>query len=253
MMINTNSFTSNLKANFSDWFTNNRISITTLILLIGLLAFEMFNYSTTAFALNDLLGDLKFAGIFWSTILAIAFCLIDFAGIARLFMPGNRISDLKEDWFLFGAWFLAATMNAILTWWGVSMSIVNHSIVSSTFIDTQTIHLVVPIFVAIMVWVTRILLIGSLTFSEQRSPSKNMTRIQQTPSRPSVSPRPKPASSTLTARNANFQPRAASQTYPKQSRLTNRPDPEYVSDPMNSIQQPAFQGRSQNNNQVRRF
>lgn len=252
-MINTNSFTSNIRANFSEWFTNNRISITTLILLIGLLAFEMFNYSTTDFALNDLLGDLKFAGIFWSTILAIAFCLIDFAGIARLFMPGNKITELKEDWFLFGAWFLAATMNAILTWWGVSMSIVNHSIKSSTFIDTETIHLVVPIFVAIMVWTTRILLIGSLTFSEQKTSSRNLTRVQRTPAHSSISPQQKPLGSTLTARSANLQSTAPARAYPKQSRFTNRPEPEYISDPTNSIQQPAFQGRSQNNTQVRRF
>lgn len=252
-MINTNSFTSNLRANFSDWFTNNRISITTLFLLIGLLAFEMFNYSTTDFALNDLLGDLKFAGIFWSTFLAIAFCLIDFAGIARLFMPGNKVADLKEDWFLFGAWFLAATMNAILTWWGVSMSIVNHSVLSSTFIDTETIHLIVPIFVAIMVWVTRILLIGSLTFSEQRSSTKNFTRVQSAPARPSGTSRNNPIGATLTARSANLQTQAPVRSYPKQSRFTNRPDPEYISDPTNVTQQPAFQGRNQNNTPIRRF
>jgi len=34
-----------------------------LILLVALIAFEMFNYSTTDYALNDLLGTLKFAGM----------------------------------------------------------------------------------------------------------------------------------------------------------------------------------------------
>jgi hypothetical protein len=58
-----------------------------VIILGALLAFEMFNYSTTQFALNDVLGDLRFAGIRWATILALAFCGIDFAGIARLFTP----------------------------------------------------------------------------------------------------------------------------------------------------------------------
>ncbi len=252
-MINTNSFSSNIKSNLNDWFANNRLSLTTMILMIGLIAFEMFNYSTTDFALKDLLGDLKFAGFYWATILAVAFCLIDFAGIARLFMPGNKIADLKEDWFLFGAWFLAATMNAILTWWGVSMSIVNHSVVSSTFIDSQTIHLVVPIFVSIMVWVTRILLIGSLTLSDQRSVSKKSTRIQRAPVHTSISPRQNSLGSTLTPRGAGMQSKASSTSYPKQPRFTNRPDPEYVSDPSNAIQQPVFQGRNQNNSPVRRF
>ena len=58
-----------------------------LIIISALIAFELFNYSTTEFALSDLLGDLSFAGISWATILALAFCGIDFAGIARLFTP----------------------------------------------------------------------------------------------------------------------------------------------------------------------
>ncbi len=58
------------------------------IMIIGaLLAFEVFNFSTTEFALNDVLGELKFAGLRWATILSIAFCGIDFAGIARIFTP----------------------------------------------------------------------------------------------------------------------------------------------------------------------
>jgi hypothetical protein len=213
----------------------------------------MFNYSTTDYALKDLLGDLKFAGFYWSTILAVAFCLIDFAGIARLFMPGNKLSDIKEDWFLFGAWFLAATMNAILTWWGVSMSIVNHSIMSSKIIDSETIHLVVPIFVSIMVWVTRILLIGSLTLSDQRTTTKSQTRVARPSTHTSVSPRYNSSGSTLTSRGASLQSKVPVQSNLKQPRFSNRPDPEYVSDPTSSIQQPAFQGRSQNNTSVRRF
>ena len=43
------------------------------ILIVGaLLAFELFNYSTTDFALSDLLGDLSFIGIGWATILSLA-------------------------------------------------------------------------------------------------------------------------------------------------------------------------------------
>ena len=69
-----------------------------LILLVALIAFEMFNYSTTDYALNDLLGTLQFLGIPWSTILAIAFCGIDFAGIARLFTPQQGSDEPKEVW-----------------------------------------------------------------------------------------------------------------------------------------------------------
>src|SRR5450759_338355 len=139
-----------------------------IIILIALAAFEMFNYSTTEFALNDLLGNLKFIEIPWATILSIAFCGIDFAGIARLFTPEQGADEPKEVWYLFGAWLLAATMNAILTWWGVSMAVVNHSMQSTSIIPASIINQVVPVFVAIMVWVIRILTIGSISVSIDR-------------------------------------------------------------------------------------
>jgi len=97
------------------------------ILLSALLAFEVFNYSTTVFALTDLLGNLKFAGIAWATILAFAFCCIDFAGIARIFTPQRGHDEPAEVWYLFGAWLMAALFNAMLTWWGVSVAIMDHT------------------------------------------------------------------------------------------------------------------------------
>jgi hypothetical protein len=170
------------------------------IILGALIAFEVFNYSTTDHALNDMLGDLTFIGIPWSTILAVAFCGIDFAGIARLFTPEQGLDEPKEVWYLFGAWLLAATMNAILTWWGVSMAVASHPVQSSSVVDPATITSVVPVFVAVMVWVIRILIIGTLSTAldrvlhpgvEQRVPLQNMmgskpttTRQQMQPSRP---------------------------------------------------------------------
>jgi hypothetical protein len=91
-----------------------------VIILCALLAFEVFNFSSTLFALTDILGNLTFAGIRWATMLAFAFCAIDFAGIARIFTPEQGRDEPAEVWYLLGAWFLAATFNATLTWWGVS-------------------------------------------------------------------------------------------------------------------------------------
>jgi len=139
-----------------------------VIIFGALIAFEVFNYSTTDHALRDLLGDLQFGGIPWATILAIAFCGIDFAGIARLFTPEQGMDEPKEVWYLFGAWLLAATMNAILTWWGVSIAVTTHSIESSSVLDPKTVNSVVPVFVAIMVWVIRILIIGTLSLAMDR-------------------------------------------------------------------------------------
>src|SRR5512135_2149473 len=139
-----------------------------LIILAALLAFEMFNYSTTEYALKDLLGSLKFMEIPWATILSVAFCGIDFAGIARLFTPEQGADEPKEVWYLFGACLLAATMNAILTWWGLSMAIATHKMGSSAIMDATTLTKIVPVFVAVMVWVIRILIIGTLSVAGER-------------------------------------------------------------------------------------
>jgi hypothetical protein len=134
-----------------------------LIIVVALIFFEIFNFSTTHFALKDLLGEQKFIGIPWATFLSIAFCLVDFAGISRMFTPEQGNEEPREVWYLFGAWMLAATMNAVLTWWGVSMAITSHSVASSAFIEPGKIIKVVPIFVAILVWVIRVLVIGSIS------------------------------------------------------------------------------------------
>lgn len=138
---------------------------TTTILAIALVGFETFNFSTTAYALGDLLGELSFLGLRWSTTLAIAFCAIDFAGVARLFLPESENQAPKELWFLFGAWLLAATMNAVLTWWGISMAVVNRALASTAIINPQILTHSIPVFIAILVWITRILLIGSFSIT----------------------------------------------------------------------------------------
>ena len=140
------------------------------IMIIGaLLAFEVFNYSTTEFALGDVLGTLRFLGIRWSTILSLAFCGIDFAGIARLFTPETGRDEPAEVWYLFGAWLLAAAMNATLTWWGVSVAIVNHSsLAGGIVVSNNTLTKVVPVFVALMVWLIRVLIIGTFSVAGER-------------------------------------------------------------------------------------
>ena len=139
------------------------------ILLLAWFAFEAFNYSTTDFALTDMLGaNLNFLGIRWATILSIAFCGIDFAGIARLFTPQEGRNEPSEVWYLFGAWLLAAAMNAVLTWWGVSVAVRNHQELSTSIIGRSTIINVVPVFVALMVWLIRVFIIGTISMAGDR-------------------------------------------------------------------------------------
>ncbi len=152
------------------------------IIVLALIAFEAVNYSTTAFALKDLLGNLKFLGIRWSTLLALAFCSLDFAGIARLVGQKERTKEDKDSWFLFGAWLMAATFNAALTWWGVSIAIANHGLRSAEIVSTQQLTTIVPVLVAIMVWVIRILIIGSLTSSlEKKSHARQTVKSEKHP------------------------------------------------------------------------
>jgi len=142
------------------------------IIIAALSAFEIFNYSTTDYALTDLLGDLEFLGVRWATILAIAFCGIDFAGIARLLNPSPEAergpASHNETWYLFGAWLLAATMNAMLTWWGVSLAILGHNTLGNDVVNRSTLLHVVPIFVAVLIWLIRVLIIGSFSTSGSR-------------------------------------------------------------------------------------
>ena len=140
------------------------------VMIVGaLLAFEVFNFSTTQFALHDMLGDLAFAGLRWATILAIAFCGIDFAGIARIFTPEQGRDEPAEVYYLFGAWLLAAGFNATLTWWGVSVAISNTaSLQSSAVMSAETLTTVVPLFVAAMVWLVRVLIIGTFSLAGDR-------------------------------------------------------------------------------------
>lgn len=137
------------------------------LMLAALLAFETFNYGTTEFALADLLGGLRFAGLRWATILALAFCAMDFAGLARLLTPG-RPGHAIEAWYVLAAWFVAAAMNAVLTWWAVSVALAGNEALGSAVVGRETLVRVVPVFVAILVWLIRVLMIGSFALGGNR-------------------------------------------------------------------------------------
>ncbi len=137
-------------------------SIMGVILVVALLAFELFNFDTTRYALSNLLGDVRFAGIGWATILAIAFCAIDFAGLARLFTPERGKNEPTAVWYLMGAWLLGATMNAIMTWWAISLTLLTHDFGNEVLSREQLLRWV-PFFVATLVWLTRILFIGAIS------------------------------------------------------------------------------------------
>ncbi len=142
---------------------DKRLIFVGLLTIIGLLAFEIFNFSSTQYALLDILGNLSFGGMRWSNILAFAFCGIDFAGIARIFTPEKGSDEPAEVWYLFGGWLLAAAFNAILTWWGVSVAMIsvgNHISI-------------IPVIAALLILLIRVLLIGTISLSGDLLLSRN--------------------------------------------------------------------------------
>jgi hypothetical protein len=210
---------------------NQRKVLIGIILLLALLAFEIFNFDTTQFALQSLLGDVRFLGIMWATILAIAFCSIDFAGLIRLFSPESGSGVNKEAWYLMGAWLLGATMNAVMTWWAVSVTLLNNNFGNEVLSREQLLRYV-PIFVAVLVWLTRILFIGAFSIAGAQLFESQKTRAHSTSSKtnqPAVSggrgrkssparfkPAPKPGSRKL----------AGEQSFTATSNQTNVPPPE---------------------------
>jgi hypothetical protein len=133
-----------------------------LLLLVALLAFEAFNFDTTRYALEDFLGETSFLTLRWATILAVAFCAIDFAGLAYLFGSEHAKGQSREVWYLMGAWLLGATMNALMTWWAVSITLLSHDLGNEVLSRSDLLQ-IVPIFVAVLVWLTRILFIGAFS------------------------------------------------------------------------------------------
>ena len=188
------------------------------IIIGALLAFELFNYTTTDFALTDLLGDNRFVGLRWAMILSLAFCGMDFAGIARLFTPEKEKGEQVEVWYLLGAWFLAATMNAMLTWWGVSLALLQHGgSLGNEILSREQLLSGVPVFVAVLVWLIRILMIGTFSMAGERLFTQTEKTVQR--SAASVRPAPKPS--------AGYSPNSGARPTPnRSSEAASRPNSE---------------------------
>lgn len=210
----------NLVRNFNGRIRLDRQRSFGALILAALLAFEVFNYGTTEFALTDLLGELRFSALRWSTILALAFCIMDFAGIARLFTQDEAAAEPTAVWYLLGAWFIAATMNAMLTWWAVSLALIGHQGLGNEVIGREALLSGVPIFVAILVWLIRVLIIGTFTVSgehlltrmfgrgtqvprqiESLSPAEHVPPKRSNGSRKPLNPAPKPYPSSIPRRS----------------------------------------------------
>ena len=138
-----------------------------LLLLIALVCFEIFNFTTTQFGLLSLFPGQYFMNIPWANILALAACLTDFAGLARMFTPEQSRNEAVGVWIAVVGWFMAATINAGGTWWALVLTISNTSI-KNTVIPAAAFHFWVPIIIAVFVWLMRISLIGGISLAGER-------------------------------------------------------------------------------------
>lgn len=141
--------------------------IVTFVLATALTGFEIFNFDTTRYALLNLFSGQRFAGFEWASILAFAFCGIDFAGLLRMFTTEQGKDEPTEVWLLMGAWFIGATMNAVMTWYAVALAI-NGRRLGVSFVSYEEMLFYAPIFVAILVWLTRVLFIGAISITVDR-------------------------------------------------------------------------------------
>ena len=155
---------------------STRGGVCTLILLAALAAFETLNYSTTVYALQNMLGDYTNLGVHWSTLLAIAFCCVDIAGITQLFIPIRVAVKSIKIRYLFGTWLLAACMDTLLTWCGIATAITVKQAHTGWIVDSDILIKTIPAFIAFMIWLIRVLIVGA--FSNSNNPALIQEQIR---------------------------------------------------------------------------
>lgn len=83
-----------------------RTTVIGMLFVAAVLAFELFNFDTTRFALNHLLRNQGFGrsgGVSWAAVLAVAFCGIDLAGLIHIFTSDTERNHTPiHIWYLMG-------------------------------------------------------------------------------------------------------------------------------------------------------
>lgn len=151
-----------LKTRFPALTQSPPAALPTVLSLAALVAFELFHLSTTSFALNNLLGPAPHGGMAWSLVLGIAFCAVDIAGILNLAGNSNPAFRFKGRRWFFIAWVISLVFNIIITWWGLSTAIAIQQVHAGLIIDANLLMQVLPAFLAILLSLVRILIIGAL-------------------------------------------------------------------------------------------
>lgn len=143
---------------------SKRMAGTSGIIFLCLLCFEIFSYSSSYEAIDRLTGMTT-----WATMLAFAFCAVDFAGLAKLVMPEMRNLPEMPLFFLSGAWVLSAIGDTSLTWFVVSTqtsTLTRHILVTAGVLSPKFFTTWLPLLVAVFTWGVQVFLvtrIGAIT------------------------------------------------------------------------------------------
>lgn len=132
------------------------------IIVFGLGAFDIFNFATTQDALRSFLGDAKLLIVPIATALAIAFCAVDLGGLASIFTKEKGLGEPWYVWMLGAGWLVASMANAFLTYWAVLMGMTSAPALTNPKFSAEAVLNVVPVMLAITVWLIRLLIIGSM-------------------------------------------------------------------------------------------
>jgi hypothetical protein len=163
-----------------------RKTVMFFVLLAALLGFEAFNYSTNEFGLAYFYPVQTFAGIRWAVLLAAASCVTDLVGLTSLFLPTQGNKEIVR--VLQAGWLVSAGLDAVLTWWGTTLAIVAIPDLGNEVVGRAELIGYVPAFLAWMVLLIRISLVGGLSVigEELKMPAFR----QPKPTRAVQAPRP---------------------------------------------------------------
>jgi hypothetical protein len=116
-------------------------------------------------------------------------------------------------------------MNAMLTWWGVAIAMNGHTSLGSAIIERETLLKVVPVFVAVMVWLIRLLIIGTFSMAGNRLFSMADSRPASRPTQNRFDGANRPFNQTINTNTRSYQKPVAQNNIqrPVQSEPTYQP------------------------------
>jgi len=97
-------------------------------------------------------------------------------------------------------------MNAMLTWWGVSVAIVQNGHVGTAIVSSTIMTKAIPIFVAVMVWLIRVLIIGTFSIAGERLFTQDTTKQVRSYTQAKTRTTRQPVTRVATARRAAPKP-----------------------------------------------